>query len=295
MISGFHQRRSGLDNAWGACAALLSAVALVCSGCGEDNRWHVAGGVASRQVVVKARGTDLVTVDLFAPADRAGTADLPADQRLPGLVLCPGGLVDPAQYAWLARRLAAGGMAVAVAHFPSGLGLLAQDNAQVARRVLTQGNTAAEVPALAAAGRVGVAGHSLGAVVAAAVATDGGFAALVLLAGYAAAGDPVESLSIPALSVAGQLDCSASLAQVRAGWLRLPKGALLAVVQGLSHYGFTDSLAPDDKGGCQHPLTLGEGHARVGAVIEQFLLRALVDPALPLPAGITGVALEVRP
>ncbi len=275
--------------------ALLVALAGLCGGCGEDSAWLVADGVAWRQVTVKARGTDLVTVDLFVDANHAGPADLPADQRLPGLVLCPGGLVEPAQYAWLARRLAARGFAVAIAHFPSNLGLLAQDNAQVARRLLTQGSSAATVPALAALGRVAVAGHSLGAVVAAAVATDGGFAALVLLAGYAAAGDPVETLKIPALSVAGEVDCSAPLAQVRAGWLRLPPGALLAVVQGLSHYGFADSLAPDVKGGCPHPLALEVGHERVGAAVEQFLRRALIDPALPMPGGITGVTWEVRP
>lgn len=263
--------------------------------CSADDGWQVADGVATRQVTVKARGTDLVDVDLFAPAQSVATTGQLAHQLLPGLVLCPGGLVDPDQYAWLARRLALRGFAVAIPHFPNNLGFFAQDNAQVALRLLVKGSTVESVAPLAAATRVAVAGHSLGAVVAAAVATDGGFAALALLAGYPADGDAVEGLQLPAIAVAGTADCSAPVATVHSGWKRLPKGAWLATVTGLSHYGFTDSLTPDNQSGCPPQLTLVEGHDRIGAVLEQFLLRSLVDPSLPLPTSISSVAWEVQP
>lgn len=269
------------------CLGILLA-ALALGGCDSDTAWRRDAEVASRTLTVKARGTDLVTLDLYAPA----TAVQAGPQQLPGLVLCPGGLVEPRRYAWLARRLAAQGFAVAVPHFPSDLGFFAMDNAQVARRVLTQGLSAADQPALAQ--RVAVAGHSLGAVVAAAVATDGGFAALALLAGYPSEGDPVESLRIPVFSLVAGDDCSATRAAVRAGWLRLPKGALWALVEGMSHYGFTDSLAEDDKAGCAHPLPLALAHERSGQVLEAFLRQALVDPATALPL-LPGVSLEVRP
>jgi pimeloyl-ACP methyl ester carboxylesterase len=269
------------------CLAIVLA-ALAFWGCDSDTAWQRDGTVASRSLTVKARGTDLVTVDLYAPA----TAVEAGPQQLPGLVLCPGGLVEPRRYAWLARRLAGRGFAVAIPHFPSNLGFFAIDNAQVARRVLTQGLSAADQPALAQ--RVAVAGHSLGAVVAAAVATDGGFAGLALLAGYPAEGDPVESLRIPALSLVAGDDCSATRAAVRGGWLRLPPGSLWALVDGMSHYGFTDSLAEDDKAACAHPLPLDQAHDRAGQLLEAFLRRALSDPAVPLPQ-LPGVSLEVRP
>jgi hypothetical protein len=62
----------------------------------------------------------------------------------------------------------------------------------------------------------------------------------------------------------------------------------------MSHYGFTDSLAEDDKAACAHPLPLDQAHDRAGQLLEAFLRRALSDPAVPLPQ-LPGVSLEVRP
>lgn len=273
---------------------LVACLLLGVAACGSDG-WSVEQGLVVRRLEVKARGLDVVPVTVVAPAGGDGPSLAPRS----GVVLLPGGLVDPARYLWLARSLARRGHVVAVAEFPLRLGLFSVDDARVARRVLVDGDPASGTPALVPRGRLAVAGHALGGVVAASAAVDGGFDALVLLAGDASSLDPVEELKVPVLSVAGDADCDAPLAAVRAGFARFPADrALLAVIPGLTHFGFTDALTEDVKAGCRSGLALDRGHEIVTELVHEFLAAHLdgdADARATLARGLPGTRLEGTP
>jgi len=272
---------------------LVAIAAALTLSCTADPGWVLRDGLLERRLEVKARGLELVAVDVVAPAAADGSAAVAEV----GVVLLPGGLVEPSRYLWLARVLARSGMAVALPTFPLNLGFFAIDDARVARRVLVEGSGPDGVAPLVRAGApIAVGGHSLGGVVAASAAVDGGYDALVLLASYAAGYDPVESLPVPVLSVAGELDCSARLTRVRTEYERFPpQRSTLAVVSGLTHYGFTDALTEDEKSGCLPSIPLEDGHARLADVVGAFLSARLRGDAAArqrLEDGIDGVVLE---
>ncbi len=54
-------------------------------------------------------------------------------------------------------------------------------------------------------------------------------------------------LGMPSLSLAGRLDCSAKLEDVRAGFEKLPSPSALVVLDGVTHYQFTASEQPDSR------------------------------------------------
>jgi predicted dienelactone hydrolase len=270
---------------------LLATACLLFLGCGDP--WLESGGLARRSVPVKTRGLDTVEVTLVAPGNGQGPSLAPRT----GFVLAPGGLVPPHRYVPLAEELARLGFAVAIPEFPGDLGFFAPENVAAAARLLRRGDSSTGIPALAPE-RIVVAGHSLGGVVAAAEAVGGEYAALVFLASLANGTDPVETLEIPMLSVAGERDCSLQLPAARAGFERLPSGALFATVAGLTHYGFTDSLVEDERRACLGSVPLEDGHRLVARLIQLFLAARLdgnTFAADALRAGIPGVTFEVRP
>lgn len=270
--------------------SFLSVLLALAACAGEP--WTADGAVVSRVVEVKARGLDVVPVTLVAPGNGQG----PRLEKQSGLVLLPGGLVEADRYLWLAKALARRGVVVALPRFPLDLGFFAIDNAHVARRLLVEGDEASGTPALVAAGKVAIAGHSLGGVVAASAAVDGGYADLVLFASYAAGGDPVETLTIPVLSVAGGSDCKALRETVRAGIDRFSSAtALFAEIPGLTHYGFTDSLREDLDAACVSGLDLEAGHALITELVHAHLKAHLERDAASrqrLEQGWRGIVLE---
>lgn len=269
---------------------ILLPIVLLCAACASD--WTVSGSIVERQVDAKARGLDVVRVNLFAPGNGSALADGPFD----GVVLAPGGLVPAERYFWLARALAERGFAVAVPKFPLQLGFFAADDVQVARRVLVEGDAASDTPPLAR--RVAVAGHSLGGVVAAGAAVDGGFDALVLFASYAAGGDDVEGLRIPVLSIAGAMDCTAPRAKVHEGFTRFAGDATFAELAGATHYSFTDTDLDDVESGCTPSLPIDTAHATIEELVATFLrsrLSADVAARDRFQSGFPGVTYEVAP
>lgn len=250
---------------------LLLFPLLLSLACTTD--WATDGTIGWRHIDVKARGVDVVPVFVAAPWNGQGPATGSA-----GIVLVPGGRVDPARYEWLAKALARSGRSVVIPSFPLDFALLSTPDVQVARRVLVEGHAPSATPPLAT-GRTIAMGHSLGGVVAAGAVQKHDYDALVLLASYPASAD--DAFAVPVLSIVGDLDCDVSVEEARHG-LATPGGPrLLAVVEGLTHYGFTNSLNDDRSSGCAPGLSLEEGHARILTLIESFL-----SGALQVPAGV---------
>jgi pimeloyl-ACP methyl ester carboxylesterase len=234
--------------------------------------------VAQADFRVRARHTDLVSVRVVFPSDSLGRPVRPPEgSRLPALVFIQGGLVPPGDYLWLAHDLAARGFVVALPSHPLDLALSAIDNGRFARELLTSPPEDSLLEGLVDPERIAVAGHSLGGVVASKLALDGGFAALALLASYpdSADADRVPSLAVPSLSLAGELDCSASLPRVRAEAARLPSPSVFVVLQGVTHYQFTVSDQQDVARDCLPATPLPVAHERISEVLVRFLLAAL--------------------
>ncbi|HEX5748028.1 MAG TPA: alpha/beta fold hydrolase [Archangium sp.] len=255
----------------------LSGCALPAPGSGKVLRTGPTP-VSEAFFEVRARHTDLVSVRVLFPSDTEGHPARPTDGApLPALVLVHGGLVPPEDYLWLAESLAARGYVVAMPSHPLDLALSAIDNGHFARELLTSPPEGSLLEGLVHPSRIAVAGHSLGGVVSAKLALDGGFAALVLLASYPDPADAerIPSLSVPSLSLAGELDCLSELPRVREDASRLPAPSVLAVLQGVTHFQFTSSDRRDVEDGCAPTLPLGTAHERITEVLSRFLDAAL--------------------
>ncbi|MFN7132276.1 MAG: alpha/beta hydrolase, partial [Myxococcales bacterium] len=209
-------------------ALLVGALLAACAPTGPTEGAALRPGVAVATFVARTAGGEPFEVDVFFPAD----GERPSGEAHPALVLLPGGLVRRERYGWLGVELAARGFVVAVPEPPYRLAILDPNRVEATAALLRSGRG---LLAGLVGERIAVAGHSLGGVVATAAALRGGFSALVLLASYPAEGDPVERLAVPSLSLAGERDCEAVQADVRAGWQRLPAPTALAVLSGVTH------------------------------------------------------------
>lgn len=263
---------------------LLFSLGLALSGCAlpapSSGRLLRSGPspVSEALFQVRARHTDLVDVRVLFPSDSEGRPARPTGgDPLPALVLVHGGLVPPEDYLWLAESLAALGYVVALPSHPLDLPLSAIDNGHFARELLTSPPEGSLLEGLVHPARIAVAGHSLGGVVSARLALDGGFAALALLASYPDPADTgrLPSLAIPSLSLAGELDCLSELPRVREDASRLPAPSVLAVLQGVTHFQFTASDRRDVEDGCAPTVPLGTAHERITEVLSRFLRAAL--------------------
>jgi pimeloyl-ACP methyl ester carboxylesterase len=164
----------------------------------------------------------LVTAEpwlVFQPAGR-----LPAT----GLVLYPGGRVDPRAYAPAGRALAEEGYLVAIVPMPLNLAILAP-------------NRAADVmAAFPEVERWAVGGHSLGGAMAArfayqnSSATDG----LVLWAAYPASTDDLSSYDLAATSISGTRDGLASPDKIEASRPLLPPDTVWVAIEVANHAQF---------------------------------------------------------
>lgn len=279
--------------------ALLPWMVLV-SGCGlaAPPAGELTGTalVARARFEARVRSTDLLPIDVYFPANADGSA---RGQDRSALVLIQGGLVDASQYDWLAERLAQSGFVVALPHHESRLAILSLDDGLFARALLVEPPEGSLLEGLVAPERIAVGGHSLGGVVATKLSLRPGlFGAVALLASLPDPADAaaLPSLGIPSLSLAGEADCSAALAELRDGWALLPSPSLLAVVEDATHYQFTRSDAPDVERGCAPTVPLEDSHRRISAVLAGFLTAALSDGSVGEAAirAVDGVEVQVR-
>ena len=274
---------------------VFAAVAACSCGLAAPDRGTVLSpGVGHAVFEARSNATDLVDVRVVYPANDDGTAQA---GPFPAVIFVQGGLVETGRYLWQAEALARAGYGVALPEHPLDLAIMSAENGAAARRLLVDPPARSVLSGLVDSSRIGAAGHSLGGVVATKVALLGGFKALVLEASYPDEADraAVAALTIPSLSLAGRADCSAKLADVTARWELLPSPTALVVLDGVTHYQFTDSDREDAKRSCTGG-TLEDAHARIVGALTAFLETALVRPAVGEPAlrGVEGAEVTAR-
>jgi dienelactone hydrolase len=250
--------------------------------------------VARALFEVRANGTDLVPVEVYFPAAVDGG---PRGTDWPGVVFIQGGFVEPRRYGWLAERLAREGYVVALPRNLNDLAFFSVGFGDAARELLVRPPPGSLLDGRVDIARVGVAGHSLGSVVATKLAVRGRFRAVALAAGFPDTADyaGLEGFRTPSLSLTGELDCQARVPDVREGWERLGAPSAFVVLEGVTHFQFTASDTPDLQRGCPPALDLETAHERIAQTFARFFdaaLRGGVDgDAL---RAIPGATVEVR-
>jgi hypothetical protein len=182
-----------------------------------------------------------------------------------GLILYPGGRVDPRSYGPLARGISAAGFVTAITPMPLNLAVLAPDQAMKV------------IDSLPAISTWVVGGHSLGGAMAAEFAfrhpeAVGG---LVLLAAYPASSTDLSGSGIRVLSLYGTLDGVAEHATLEASRARLPADTIWMPIEGGNHAQF--GWYGDQPG--DQPATLSREIQQVDTV------RAIVSLLTYLGAG----------
>ncbi len=249
---------------------------VVLAGCGLAQPrvgQGVSPGVAEAVFEHRAFGTDLVRTRVIFPANDDGT---PRAGPFPAVVFIQGGLVPEGRYRWWAEELARAGYVVALPAHDLSLAIFTIDTGAEARALLVEPPSSL-LSGLVDPRRIAVAGHSLGGVVAAKLVLQGGFQALLLEASLPDAPDEAAlgHLPWPSLSLAGKNDCSAKLASVTAGSRTLASPTVLVVLDGVTHYQFTDSDREDVAKGCASGVDLQTAHQRIAAASRAFLDAAL--------------------
>lgn len=149
----------------------------------------------------------------------------PSAEATAGVIIYPGGRVDPRSYAPLARELAKAGYFAVVLRVPLNL-------------AVTKPNAAdAVIAAHPGMPEWVVVGHSLGGAMAASHVADrpGVYSALVLLAAYPPGGVDLRDSGLRVGSYTGSLDSVIDTAAVAASRAQLPEDALLITVEGANH------------------------------------------------------------
>lgn len=148
-----------------------------------------------------------------------------SSQPATGVVIYPGGRVDPRSYAPLARGLAQAGYRAIIVKAPLNLAVLSPN----------AGDRATEAhPEIR---RWAIVGHSLGGAMAAShvAARPGRYAALVLLAAYPPSSTDLSSAKVAVVALAGTRDAVLDEAAFESARARLPAGSIVAKVDGANH------------------------------------------------------------
>jgi dienelactone hydrolase len=246
---------------------------LFCTSCGlaaPQVGEPVSEGVGGAQFQARANGTDVVAVRVLFPADQRGQ---PRPGPHPGVVFVQGGLVPTSRYFWQGEALAREGYVVAFPEHDFNLAITAVENGVAARRLLAAPPPESVLVGLVDSTRIAVAGHSLGAVVAMKLMLGGDFTAAVLEAGFQDSADQssVSKLQRPTLFLAGAADCNAGSGAVSAAWAQVPSPTALVLLEGVTHYEFTDSAQEDLDAHCTPATGLVEAHRRMLSSLLAFL------------------------
>jgi pimeloyl-ACP methyl ester carboxylesterase len=145
-----------------------------------------------------------------------------------GLIIYPGGFVDPVAYAPIAQAIAAQGYLVVLDPMPLNLAVTAAESA---------GAIIAAHPEITA---WAIGGHSLGGAMAAEYAADnpGAVGGLALWAAYPAANTDLSAQDIAVVSIYGDADGVAAVEDVLGAAERLPPDTLFVAIPGGNHTQF---------------------------------------------------------
>lgn len=156
---------------------------------------------------------------LFRPAGQAPRS---------GLILYPGGFVDPRAYAPTARAIAAEGYQVVLVPMPLNLAVLGANRAA---------NVVAAYPEVE---RWAISGHSLGGAMAARYAyrSPQRVQGLALWAAYPASSDDLSTRALAVASIYGTLDGLATVAKIDASRPLLPPDTRWTAIEGGNHAQF---------------------------------------------------------
>jgi hypothetical protein len=208
--------------------AVLSALGLLIVGATAFVAWTLTPLGPSSAALDALVSDDSVTVSAFSE----GWLFEPGSPATPsrGLVLYPGGRVDPRSYAPLARQIAERGYTVALASMPLNLA------------VIDPGRADTLIGAAPDVERWAVGGHSLGGAMAAAYATspDERVTGLLLLAAYPAESTELDESGLAALSIIGTEDGVVDREVWTAAIDRLPAGTTYLTLDGADHAQFGD-------------------------------------------------------
>jgi dienelactone hydrolase len=189
-----------------------------------------------------------------------------------GLILYPGGFVDPRAYAPVARRIAEQGYAVVVPSMPLNLAVLRPNRA---------GAVMAAYPDVE---RWAIGGHSLGGAMAAQYASrhpdlvDG----LVLWAAYPPNSVDLSASALETASIYGTLDGLVSAEDLADSRSRLPADTRFVPIEGGNHAQF-GSYGPQD-GDKPATISASEQLSQIAAATVETL-RAIEDPSATRSPG----------
>jgi hypothetical protein len=189
---------------------------------------------------LSASGGRRVSADVFVPVDVEDSGPFPP------VVFLQGGLVPLPRYAWLGEHFASRGFVVVSPEHPFDLAILAGENGRVALDGLRDASAdprdalaglVADAPALAI-------GHSLGGVLAADLWLTSDSSEVRHLALLASEPNPDSDVEAredgQVVSVTGSRDERLTPAEARAGALRFAAPFVVASVEGMNHFQFTD-------------------------------------------------------
>lgn len=272
--------------------SLVALIAVTAASCGQGvpaTGTVLSEGVARGTFEVRANGTDLVPVTVIFPSDAEGR---PLRRGLPAVLYVNGGGVGPARYEWQAMELAKRGIVTVLPRHPLDLGFFAIDHGLWTREAVLSAEPGSYLDGLVDASRFAAAGHSLGGVVAMKLALSGKFQAAVVQASFADPADDAKTkaLTLPTMFLAAKGDCQAKEAQVREGWAKLSSPTALVVLEGMTHFQFTNSQAEDLTRKCPPVLTIEQAHERLVAAMIGFL-----NGAFGVPPATGEAALRLIP
>lgn len=205
--------------------AVILVVALIAGG----GAWAVLNGRNAARPEARAALESGPDVTVTRPADQDWYVFAPAGETPDtGLILYPGGFVDPVAYASVARDIAARGFLVVLDPMPLNLAVTGVESADAIVAAFPEITTWA------------IGGHSLGGAMAAEYIknNEGAVSGLALWAAYPAESTDLSARPIRVVSLYGDADGVAAVAEVTGGAARLPAGTEFVLIPGGNHTQF---------------------------------------------------------
>ncbi len=190
---------------------------------------------------------------------REGIVFSPADDPAAGLILYPGGRVEAAAYAPLARMIAEEGYLVVVQPMPLNLAVFGIGRAERAIDAYPDLTTWA------------VGGHSLGGSMAAEFAArePERVSGLVLIASYPASSRDLSGADLTAVTLHATNDGLVTAVQIEDAQLRLPPSSRVVLIEGGNHAGF--GSYGEQRGDGRSSLPEGEQTAIAAEAVTELL------------------------